>query len=63
MTAQVQDILCCFDRLPEEDKREVVTELLRRSAMLGSPPLTDEQLVGTAEELFLQLDREETGNA
>jgi hypothetical protein len=58
MTAQAQDILYAFDRLPEDDKREVVAELLRRSATIETPPLTD-----AAEELFLQLDREEAGNA
>ncbi|MGD0901291.1 MAG: hypothetical protein ABR915_25970 [Thermoguttaceae bacterium] len=63
MTAQVQEILQSFDHLPEDDKRELVSELLRRSAMLGDPPLTNEQLVRTAEDLFVPLDRNEAGDA
>ena len=63
MTAQVQDMLHTFDLLPEGDKRELAGEILRRSLMLGVPALSDEQLVGAAEELFLQLDRSEAADA
>jgi hypothetical protein len=63
MTAQVQDILHTFDLLPEGDKRELASEILRRTLMLDVPPLSDEQLVGAAEELFLQLDRSEAVDA
>ena len=59
MTAQVQKILHSFERLDDEDKRELVSELLRRSAAIETLPLSDEQLVNIAEELFLQLDRDE----
>lgn len=57
MTTQVQEILHTFDLLPEGDKRELATEILRRSLTLDSPPLPDEQLVGMAEDVFLELDR------
>jgi hypothetical protein len=63
MTAQVQDMLHTFDLLPEGDKRELASEILRRTLMLDVPPLSDEQLVGAAEDLFLQLDRSEAGDA
>jgi hypothetical protein len=63
MTAQVQEMLHTFDLLPESDKRELAGEILRRSLMLGVPALSDEQLVGAAEELFLQLDRSEAADA
>ena len=63
MTAQVQEMLHTFDLLPESDKRELASEILRRSLMLGVPALSDEQLVGAAEELFLQLDRSEAADA
>lgn len=63
MTAQVQDMLHTFDLLPEGDKRELASEILRRSLMLDAPALSDEQLVGAAEELFLQLDRSEAADA
>jgi hypothetical protein len=59
MTTEVQEILHCFEMLPDGDKRELATEILRRSLTLDSPPLSDEQLIGAAEELFLQLDERE----
>ena len=63
MTAQVQDLLHTFDLLPDGDKRELASEILRRTLTLDAPPLSDEQLVGAAEELFLQLDRGEAADA
>jgi len=63
MTAQVHEILDSFDALSDCDKRELTLEILRRSPLLDSPPLTDEQLIGMAEETFLELDRREAGHA
>jgi hypothetical protein len=63
MTAHVQEILHSFEMLPERDKGELAAEILRRSMTLDMPPLSDEQLVGAAEELFLQLDRGEAADA
>jgi hypothetical protein len=63
MTTQVQELLHSFDALSDGDKRELATEILRRSLTLDSPPLSDEQLVGAAEEVFLQLDRREAESA
>jgi hypothetical protein len=63
VTIQAQDILHSFDLLPEGDKREVVAEILRRGLAMNIPPLSDSELVGTAEELFLQLDSGEESNA
>ena len=63
MTAQVQDMLHTFDQLPEGDKRELASEILRRTLTLDSPSLSDEQLVGAADEVFRQLDRGEVGDA
>lgn len=63
MTAQVEEILHTFDGLPDDEKRELVTELLRRSLATNAPPLSDEELVGAAEEVFLRLDGGEAGNA
>ena len=63
MTVQVRNILESFDLLPEVDKREFVAEIIKRSQMLDVPPLTDEQLVGAAEETFLELDRREANHA
>ena len=63
MTAQVQDMLNAFDLLPEGDKRDLASEILRRSLTLDVAVLSDEQLVGAAEELFLQLDHSEAADA
>jgi hypothetical protein len=63
MNTQAQEILHCFDLLPESDKQELATEILRRSVALDVPPLSDEQLVIAADELFQQLDRSEAGDA
>ena len=58
MTTQVREILASFDRLREDDKREVVTEFLRRSVTTDALPLSDEELVAAADDLFSQLDRD-----
>jgi len=63
VTTQVRNILESFDLLPEDDKREAATEIIRRSQSLALSPLTDEQLIGTAEDAFLAIDRREAGNA
>ncbi len=63
MTTQVREILQSFDMLPEVDKRELSTEIIKRSLTLDEPPLTDEQLVDAAEELFLELDQNEADHA
>jgi predicted HAD superfamily phosphohydrolase len=62
MTASVQRILESFERLPEDEKREVVLEILRRTPFFDLPDLSDEELVQSADELFLALDREEARN-
>jgi len=41
---------------------EVVAEIMRRTIELDLPALTDEELVLSAEGLFLELDRRESGN-
>lgn len=59
MTIQAQEILHSFDLLPEGDKQEVVAEILRRSLTINTTPLSDNDLVGAAEDNFLQLDGRE----
>jgi hypothetical protein len=62
MGASVQDLLQSFDSLSESEKKEVASEILRRSVKFDLPPLSDEELVANAELLFLELDRRESGN-
>ncbi|MEK7727867.1 MAG: DUF2442 domain-containing protein [candidate division KSB1 bacterium] len=59
MPIAVQNVLRTYDALPELEKRELAFEILRRSQKFDFPPLSDEELVLQAEELFLELDRRE----
>lgn len=63
MSTPAQEIIESFDRLPESEQREVATEILRRTLSLEVPPLSDDELVLSAEELFLELDRREAEDA
>ncbi|BAU42823.1 MULTISPECIES: hypothetical protein [Cyanophyceae] len=59
MTALAQEILDNFDRLPNTEQMEIALEILRRIINFDFPPLTDEDLTLSAEELFLALDQQE----
>lgn len=60
MSAIVKQLLDKFDHLPDEEKREVAAEIIRRTVKLELPPLTDSDLVMNAEDLFLELDERES---
>jgi hypothetical protein len=60
VTLSAQQIIESFEHLPESEKQKVAYEILRRSVHLETPPLTDEELTATAEDLFLALDTRET---
>ena len=60
MTATVQNMIQSFERLSDAEKREVATEILRRSLQFDFPPLTDNEFVLSAEEVFLELDKRES---
>ena len=62
MTALVQEILHSFDQLSENEKREVAFKIIQKTVQFELPPLSDEELIACAEELFLSLDREESAN-
>lgn len=62
MTPSVQELLDTFDRLPEEDKREAASQILGRVRRIDVDPISDEELILSAEELFLHLDRREEAN-
>ena len=59
MTSITQNILTTFDALPNAEQVEIALEILRRLVNFDFPPLTDEDLVLNAEELFLALDQQE----
>jgi hypothetical protein len=52
----VQDFSTTFDSLTDSERFDLASEILKRTAYLDFPPLSDEDLVLNAEEIFLQLD-------
>ena len=59
MSVLAQEILNTFDRLSETEQLKIALEILRRLVNFDFPPLTDEDFVLNAEELFLELDQQE----
>ena len=59
MTQATQKLLDEFDTLPAKDRAEFVTELLRRTALAPHDLPQDDDLVASADRLFLELDRHE----
>ena len=59
MTTTVKNLLISFEKLTETEKRELAIEVVRRTDIFGSPDISDEELALAAEDLFLELDREE----
>ena len=57
MTTEVQAILDSFERLAEPAKRELASEILRRTLVFDDAPLSDDELAAIADETFLELDR------
>lgn len=59
MSTAVQRILDAFDSLAEADKHQATVEILRRLADASAGDLSEDTLVGAADELFRALDAEE----
>lgn len=60
MSETVAQLLATFDTLSTQEQHELVTEMLRRS---GEPPetfVTDDHLVGLADDVFQALDAKES---
>jgi len=62
MSTTVQNFLTSFEHLPDFEKRELASEIIRRTLKFDLPPLSDEALVLHAEHLFLELDLRERKN-
>jgi len=60
MTRSVEELLVSFEKLPEAEKRELASEIIKRSLTLDLPELSDDSLLATADQIFLQLDKEES---
>jgi hypothetical protein len=62
MSTGIHDVLHSFDNLPDGEKRVAAAEILRRMADWDYPPIEDEDLARLANELFVELDREESAH-
>ncbi|MFL6275317.1 MAG: hypothetical protein ACJ74G_08890 [Blastocatellia bacterium] len=62
MSVSVDELLHSFDQLSEAEKRELTSEIIRRTIDFDLPALTDEEFVLNAEALFLELDQRESAN-
>jgi hypothetical protein len=60
MTRSVEELLNSFEQLPEAETREAASEIMKRSLALDLPELSDESFVAAADQIFLQLDKEES---
>ncbi len=60
MSETTSQLLATFDSAPPREQHEVITALLRRSGELPDTLLSDEGLVGLADDLFQALDTEES---
>jgi hypothetical protein len=63
MSEPVRDLLSAFDRLAEQDQRDFLWEILRRTKDLELPPLDEETINRIAEESFLEYDIREAADA
>ena len=63
MGTPAENLIATFEQLPDAEKQEVASAILRRTLRINFPPVTDEELVLTAEEAFLELDRREAEDA
>ncbi len=63
MSTATQNILDLFSQLPEMEKHEFASEIIRWTAKRDFPPLTDEALVQVADARFIELDKTEARDA
>ena len=59
MTAVGKHIVEDFESLPDVEKREVLSNLLRLSRTIDYPELPDEETLAAADAVFLEYDRAE----
>jgi hypothetical protein len=60
MATSVRDLLQSFEDLSDDEKKEVASEMIRRLVKCDLAPLSEQELVLNAEELFLELDKQES---
>ena len=59
MGTPAQNVINTFDGLPNSEKHEVASAILRCTAEMEFGPLSDDEIVLNAEETFLEIDRRE----
>ena len=59
MGTPAENLIATFEQLPDPEKREVAAAILRRILHVEFPPVSDDELILSAEETFLELDRRE----
>ncbi|OLC47043.1 MAG: hypothetical protein AUH43_12585 [Acidobacteria bacterium 13_1_40CM_65_14] len=59
MTQAAKKLLDEFDALPDQDRSELVAELVRRVALAPHDLPQDDDLVAAADRLFVEMDRRE----
>ena len=59
MSTGAQQVLETFSRLSDGEQREVAAEIVRRTLHLDESPLSDDDLTRLADDVFLELDRQE----
>ncbi|GIK55962.1 MAG: hypothetical protein HND44_07505 [Chloroflexi bacterium] len=62
MTIAVEFLIDSFERLSEREKKQFAFEVLRRISDLNYAALSDEELLLSAEAVFLELDQQEVAD-
>ncbi|OLE33850.1 MAG: hypothetical protein AUI36_28255 [Cyanobacteria bacterium 13_1_40CM_2_61_4] len=60
MKKLVEELLNSFEKLPEAEKRELASEIIKRSLAFDLAQLSDDALILAADQVFLQLDKDES---
>ena len=63
MSDTATQLLATFESLPAKEQHALLIAMLRRSGELPDTMVSDDQLVGIADELFQTLDAEESNGS
>ena len=63
MTQAIEEVLKKFDELAEVEQQEAICEMLKRISKQETSPLSEQEMILNAEELFLELDKREATDA
>jgi hypothetical protein len=63
MMQTVEEIITSFDQLPGKEQKEITRIILLRNLETETPSISDQELLYSAEEIFLELDKREAIDA